>query len=282
MNDPATNQAPEVRNVHFSVDAGVPRYWHGGRAGVTRFFDNLSISFPAGERFFIRSVRHYRERVTDPDLLAAVRLFCTQEGVHSREHDRYNAHLAAQGVRVADLEGRIDRLLARVEARTAHRWQLGVTCALEHFTALMAQGLLGDPRTLENAHPVMQEIWRWHAAEENEHRAVAFDVYAATGGTYRVRAVAMVLTTVIFWTKVIEHQVRLMAADGTLFSLREWADLLRALFVSPGTLRRMVPDYLRYFRRDFHPSQIEAGALLADWRRAFAAAADTGTYRRAA
>jgi predicted metal-dependent hydrolase len=282
MDDAVTKPTPEVRNVRFPIDARVPRYWHGGRAGLTRFFDNLSIAFPAGERFFIRSVRHYRDRVQDPALLAAVKLFCAQEGMHGREHDRYNAHLAAQGAPVADLERRIHWLLGHVERRAPRRWQLAVTCALEHFTALMAQGVLGDPRTLENADPVMNELWRWHAAEENEHRAVAFDVYAATGGSYRVRAGVMALATVLFWSKLAEHQVRLMAADGTVFSLREWADLGYALFVTPGTLRRMVPEYLQYFRRDFHPSQIETDGLLAAWRSAFAAAASRGTYQRAA
>src|SRR5947207_14260434 len=122
----------------------------------------------------------------------------------------------------------------------------------------MGQFLLEDPRMLEGAHPAMAALWRWHAAEENEHKAVAFDVFVAAGGTYGERVLAMVGASLIFWAKVLEHQVRMMGHDGTLFSPREWGSLAWYLGVEPGGLRTVVRHYFAYYRPGFHPSHVDS------------------------
>jgi predicted metal-dependent hydrolase len=263
----------EVRNLRFDVEADVPRHWHTAGRSITSFFDALSTFFPEGERFFVASVHAHREVVTDPVLREAVRGFCGQEGFHGREHRRYNEMLQRQGYPADALEKEVEQLLARVQARVPRRLRLAATCALEHFTALMAQVLLGDPRMLEGAHPTMAALWRWHAAEENEHKSGAYDVFLAAGGTYTERVTAMVGASIIFWAKVVEHQARLMRADGTHLSPREWLALGNFLFVRPGTLRRIIPAYLRYYVPGFHPRDVDSDALVEEWRREHAAVA---------
>lgn len=260
-----------VRNVRFAIGEDIPRHWHGGRRAVTAFFDNLSVFFPAGERFFVASVRAHERFVKDEALLRDVRAFCGQEGIHGREHVRYNEMLHAQGYPVRAMEERVVRLLRAVRRVTPPRQRLAATCALEHFTALMAQLLLADPRMLEGAHPVMAALWRWHAAEENEHRAVAFDVFRAAGGTYRERVAVMAAATIIFWAKVLEQQVRMMRADGILSSLGEWSALVRFLFVDPGAMSRLVRPYLAYYRPGFHPSDLDCHELVERWVTSFEA-----------
>lgn len=255
----------EIRNLRFDLD-GVPRYWHGGRRSVTLFLNNLSIFFPPGERFFITSVKAHASQVKDENLLRDIKLFSGQEGVHSREHVAYNRMIEAQGYPARALEKRVERLL-RVASRTLPKsFQLAITCALEHFTALMAHLLLSDPRLLEGAHPAMAGLWRWHAAEENEHKAVAFDVYRAIQGTYVVRVLTMVVVTLVFWAYVIAQQARLMWVDGCLFSLGEWASLYRFLFVDPGGMGGIVRPYLSYYRPGFHPWDHDNQALLDEWK----------------
>jgi hypothetical protein len=257
---------PEVRNLQFAVGDQVPRYWHGGRKSVTLFFNNLSVFFPVGERFFIASMKAHKDVIRDPKLAAEARAFFAQEGIHSREHVRYNAMLRDQGYPIEAMELRVDKLLKLVTKLTPTRMQLGVTCALEHFTALMADLLLGDDKLLEGADPVMARLWRWHAAEENEHKAVAFDVFKAAGGTYPERVWTMIGATLIFWAKVLEHQARMMKADGLLFSFKEWRALGRFLFVSPGGLGRLVPTYFSYYRPSFHPWDHDNTAMLEAWK----------------
>jgi predicted metal-dependent hydrolase len=241
----------EIRDRSFALDE-VPRKWHAGGRAVTAFFDNLSIFFPAGERFFIASVAAQRRRVSDPGLQQLMREFIQQEAFHTREHLRYNRRLRELGYPVDAMEGRVERLLALVSRRPA-RSQLAATCALEHFTALLARGILEDPEALRGAHPEMAALWRWHATEEHEHRAVAFDVYRAAGGTWLERSLVMLSTTLVFWGKVLEQQLRMMRADGIVSSPREWLSLGHFLMVRPGPLRRLVLPYLAYYRRSFHP-----------------------------
>ncbi|MET0342951.1 MAG: metal-dependent hydrolase [Polyangiales bacterium] len=257
---------PEVRNLQFAVGAQIPRYWHGGRKSLTAFFNNLSVFFPEGERFFILAVKAHKDKIKDPKLAAEARAFYAQEGIHSREHVRYNEMLREQGYPIEAMEGRIKRLLGLVTKRNPPIFRLGVTAALEHFTALMADFLLGDPRVLAGADPVMADLWKWHAAEENEHKAVAFDVFKAAGGSYRVRMITMIGATLIFWAKVFEQQVRMMKADGILWNVREWFALANFLFGTPGSLRRLIPKYFDYFKRDFHPWDHDNNDLLEAWR----------------
>lgn len=264
---------PIVRNLRFELDESVPRYWHGGRRSVSMFLDNLSVFFPAGERFFVRSVRAHQQNVKTPELDADVRAFCGQEGVHAREHEAYNAFMQRQGYPIEEMESRVKAILDRVTSRSSDEMQLAVTCALEHFTALLGAVVLTDPRLLEGAHPAMTALWRWHAAEENEHKNVAFDVYQASNGSYAVRALAMIGATAIFWSKVIEQQARMMKSAGLAFSVTEWSKLFEFLFVNPGGMGKLVPLYFEYFRRDFHPSQIDSDALLSSWKQDFESSA---------
>jgi uncharacterized protein len=258
---------PEVRNLKFATDENVPRYWHGGRRSVTIFLNNLSVFFPAGERFFIASVKAHRESIKDnPALSAEARAFYAQEGMHTREHIRYNAMLRDQGYPVEAMEARVEKLLELVKKVVPDIGQLGVTCALEHFTALLADFLLGDPRLLDGADPVMARLWRWHAAEENEHKAVAFDVLKAAGGSYVGRVGTMIGATVIFWAKVLEHQVRMMHHDEILFSSKEWRDLARFVLVEPGGIQKLLPKYFSYFRPGFHPWDHDNRELLEAWK----------------
>ena len=256
---------PVVRDLTFD-QAGVPRHWHGGRRAVTIFFDNLSLFFPSGERFFVRAVKAHKGRIDDPQLQNDVRAFCAQEGMHGREHVRYNRRLEELGYPAAKLEGRVEKLLKLVTRITTPRARLAATCALEHMTSLMAHMLLEETHGLDGADPQMAALWRWHAAEESEHKAVAFDVYEATGGGYLLRVATMIAATVIFWAKVLEHQVRMMRADGCLWSPREWGRLFGFLYVKPGVMRKIVPKYLAYFKPRFHPWQVDTRALVDAWR----------------
>ncbi len=257
----------EVRNLRFRTDEGeVPRHWHGGKRSVTAFFDNLSIFFPAGERFFIDAVKAHRHHVHDDRLLKDVAIFCAQEGIHSREHVRYNEMLEEQGYPAVELDAKVETILRFFRKVLPKRERLAVTCALEHFTAIMAHHVLGDPRILDGAHPVMRSLWRWHAAEEAEHRAVAFDVFVAAGGTYVERATMMLGTTAIFWALVLQHQRRMMKVDGTAWSPSEWGALYHYLFVDPGGMPDLWRRWLDYFRPGFHPWDHDNRDLLDGWK----------------
>lgn len=274
-----TATAPEALNVvrrdlRFDFSDLDLRTWHPGGLHVAHFFNALSIFFPEGEKFFIDSVRHYAERVRSPRLEREVKGFIGQEAMHSREHRRYNEALAEAGLPIEALEEAVKQHLALVRKQGSPENELAATIALEHFTAIMADVLLSDDRMLDGADPRMAAVWRWHAIEETEHKAVAYDVYCAAVGTDRAayvrRAIVMLATSVDFWLRVFRYHWVLVRADGAASDLRGWWKLFRFLFVSPGGMRKLVRPWLQYFRRDFHPWQHDNFHYVERWTAGYA------------
>lgn len=264
-----TTSSIDVRDLRFDLQR-VPRDWHPGGAAITAYWDQLSIFFPLGEAFFVRSVKHFLPELTDDRLRADVVAFCAQEGHHAREHRAYNERLAAEGLPVTALEGIVRRVLG-VAQRFSPVRQLAITCALEHFTSLMGEQVLGHRELLEGADPTMARLWRWHAAEENEHRSVAFDVFVAVGGTRFQRSRSMLITSTFFWSLVTLHLALFLAKRGALLSPREHWRLFRFLWLDPGALRSLFAPWAAYFARDFHPAKRGGTELIDAWKRDYAA-----------
>lgn len=267
--EPRSEHPIAVRNLRFPLSDSIPRYWLGGNRVMSLFLDHLSIVFPPGERFFMQSVRAYEGKVTDPALKEDMRAFHAQEALHGREHASYNELLRGRGYPVDAIDRSAKGILGLSEKILPKSWQLAVTAALEHFTAMLAQFLLSNNSVLKGAPPEMAAMWRWHAAEENEHSAVAFDVYKAIGGRYLPRILVMLGTTLFFWLKMVEHQVRMMHADGCLFSGKEWAALGRFAFKEPGVFPLLWRAYFAYFKPSFHPHQLDCSHLLTEWKTEF-------------
>jgi uncharacterized protein len=267
-------QELEVRNLRFSFDDKLPKHWHGGSPVRTAFFNSQSLFFPAGERFFVDSVKRYIPRLRDPGLRRQAQLFCGQEAVHQREHINYNRMLGRQGYPAASMERAVKRLLALVTLLTLPRWRLAITCALEHFTAIGANQALTDASLFSGAEPRMAAFWRWHAGEETEHKAIPFDVYRAVGGNYLERVLVMLVTTLIYQSYSLLHLLRFLWVDGCLFSPRAWRDAAGSSAPRGFPLR----DYFAYFKPGFHPAQLDSQAALDAFRselagsRAYAAA----------
>ncbi len=257
------------RNIQFGFDTELPLNWHSGDPATSRFYDALSLLFPSGERMFIDSVRHFANDITDPKLKADIRAFTAQEAIHSREHARYNALLTAQGIDVDGFERLAERIIKTAQRWTPAKTQLAITCAFEHYTALFAESILGDPRVMEDAHPFYRDLWRWHAMEEEEHKAVAFDVYrtVAPGFTgYLRRVLAMSLATFDFIVTVPLIQLWLMVKAGDATNLRSWARAYKHMWLTPGVWRHVIFGIFDYMRPSFHPHDRAVKPEVLAWR----------------
>lgn len=266
-------QSIQRRTVQFVYDEQTPRHWYRGWPHVTRFFDGLSLMFPQGERLFIDSVVHFRGCLSpDTALGQQVQDFVYQEASHIREHQAYNQRLTNQGVPVADFE----RLLARRKNNTQRLSpvvQLALTASLEHLTAIISDQLLSNPRVLAEVDPGMADLWRWHALEETEHKAVAFDVLCAVESRpirrYLLRCLAMLSVAVYFAYDVLYFVHALARSDRQTRNWREWLRLFGWLLVSPGIFMRTLPAWLFWFVPGFHPNRIDSRETLQAARRAF-------------
>lgn len=254
------------RNRSHDVSAALHGEWLDDNVFLTAFFNAMSIAFPVGEKFFIDAVRHYGDRITDPALKADIQGFCGQEGFHRREHQRYNETLcAARGYDLDQLEGTLTRRLNWAQKNLSPMKNLAITVAIEHFTAVLAEILLRDGSILDRADPSMRALWRWHAAEELEHKTVAFDVFRAVGGSDALRIGVMRRVSVFLAFELTRALVTILRKDGQLFNVRLWRAGLSSLFGKQGVFGGAWPEYKSFYREGFHPEQQDTRELLVQW-----------------
>jgi predicted metal-dependent hydrolase len=256
-----------VRRMDFSFAQG-QKVWFAGDPFMSHFMNNLSSLFPYGEKFFVDSVRAVREQVSEPQLKKDISAFIGQEAMHSKEHAAYNDYAAEHGIDLERLELRIKVLLEWVSRITTKKQRLAATCALEHFTATMAEQLLQrEDLTTQMNDPKLYQLWMWHAIEENEHKAVCYDVYQTVYGGYFTRVGMMAISTVIFFGVIGWFQLHLLRKDGQLFNWRSWGKGLKTLFgPRNGFLTKLIPSYLDYYRPGFHPFDHDSKTLEQRWR----------------
>ena len=257
------------RNRHHEIAECLGRDWYDDHPFKTAWFNAMSITFPLGEKFFIDSVRHYQDQINDPKLLEEIRGFCGQEGFHRREHDAYNRELCRRrGYDFEFLEGRIEKNIALTYKWFTPLQCLASTAALEHLTAIMAESFLDEQRPVgAGAEPPMRELWDWHAAEEMEHKAVAFDVFIAVGGTEKMRRRALREATLFLAWDILVGIVHMLRRDGKLWSFKVWREGMSFLFnKDAGILRRLWPAYKSWYREGFHPWQRDTQHLLEKWK----------------
>jgi predicted metal-dependent hydrolase len=256
-----------VRAMGFPFEGNVPRFWLMGSPIATHYSNALNSLFPEGERFFIRSVKYYVDRIQDdPKLLERVKGFFGQEGRHGHEHERWNRILEAQGYEIQSFLEEHARIAYGVfEPNVSPSMRLAITAALEHFTASMAaNGLTGE--LLDHADPIMAGLLRWHAAEEIEHKSVAYDVFMKVDGRYHVRIAglfAALAGLLVSWRAATKHLLAQEAKRGTDLAERaEWTRRNPVIIAEDrrraAMFRRAIRDYLR---PDFHPDQKDDYAL---------------------
>ncbi|MGB1582030.1 MAG: metal-dependent hydrolase [Nevskiales bacterium] len=249
---------PTRRDLKFNLPADKISDWHGDGKHISAFLNALSMLFPVGERFFMDSVRNYRDQVTDPELQKAVTAFIGQEAMHGREHEEYNDALYATSPAAERMERFVAVLLKTVQKAAPQSSQLAATTALEHFTAIMAHGLLQDPRILENADASFAKIWNWHALEETEHKAVAYDVWATVTNNrnpirYVERTGALLVASAILWPVVGVTYLGILREQRELTNIKGWRTFLRFTVGEIGYFRRMALNWAEYFKPGFHP-----------------------------
>lgn len=267
----APARAVPTRRVSFEESLqSLPKHFAGDDDLISSHFTAvLSALFPDGEDFFVRSVRHYRDQIDDPALKRDVAGFIGQEAIHGREHRVLNDRLDALGYRVKAIERGVKmgfRFRSKVVSPIGN---LAATAALEHYTATLAEMLLSDDEArAQLGTPELADVFLWHALEECEHKAVAFDVYRAVGGSEKTRTRQMNLITVTFLGSLALNVAVSLLQDRRTYRRGELRTSFRNFRKSP-LFSRDIWDRLRdYNRPGFHPNDHDTDELLDAWREA--------------
>lgn len=263
---PATIQ---VRRLRFNLSKEMPNYWNENCPVKTHILNSIAILAPAFERLAISSVIPYKDKVDDPALAKAVKEFIGQESAHGSEFIRYNQFLKLQGYDTKRLEKANLKRFKSLAKRLSPKMHLSLTLAAEHLTAIISDLILRDPQWMANAHPAFQALWRWHALEEIEHKAVVFDLYKSIRGDYFSRITGMWLISMMLGGLLCRNFFHLIFKDKLLLSLSFWQKCLNILFAKPGFIRQLLLPYLQYYLPFFHPWQQKNNDILEKWRAFF-------------
>jgi predicted metal-dependent hydrolase len=273
------------RDLRFGRGNQMRRWWLNDDPYATAFYNALSVTFPKGEGFFVDSVRAFRDG-TPPQLRSEIQAFIKQEVIHTREHVAFNRHVTDQGYDTAPLERDVDEALALTKGRPPIA-SLAATMAMEHFTAMLANQLIANPKHLAGGDEQAAALWRWHAAEEIEHKGVAYDTWMhATKDwprfkRWRIKSIVMVATTVKFFAGRRRGMLELLRQDG-LTGPAVWARLAWYAFGNPGMGRKILGAWIAFFLPGFHPWNHDDRKLIGLAESDYAAAVLPEAQRRVA
>lgn len=260
------------RDIHFDLEAARKGHWLAGDPVGTAIFNAMSITFPDGERLFIDAVKNYRGEIKGK-LAEDIRAFIMQEAIHSREHHMLNQLIDREKYPVAEIEAEVRERVAFSRSRGPMAMLIS-TIALEHFTAMLADMHAQTQDEFANVDPGIEKLWRWHAMEETEHKAVAYDVFLEVTKSwspiqrYLRRCMAMAIISFMFTRNIASFASKLLVADG--YEPKAAAKAVkRYLWKSPGLFSRGWKAYLAWYRPGFHPWDQDNRELVAGWRAEF-------------
>lgn len=268
-----------VRRLHVDLSKGFPRFWNGDDAFRTNFANALSMSFPVGEQFFIDAVKSgLKQLPPTPDneaLRDGLKKFIGQEATHRQIHALYNAQLEKQGYRNVWEPRVLKRLhtererMQRQGLAQPYLHELALTCAVEHLTAILGDVTLSRQGQTHdwffNAQEPMATLWHWHAAEESEHKSMAFDLYVRLGGTHAVRMYWYRRFLVMFALDLSLQILNNLWRDGSWKRLSTWRSAASFVWGRDGLVRSTWTQLRDYRRQDFHPQQQGHDPLAQDW-----------------
>lgn len=267
------NGYPKVRRIKFRFGEPDPlkKHFVEGDIVLSHLVSLLSCAFPPGEESFIRSVRAYSDKITDPVLKKRVAAFIGQEAMHGREHRRLNEKIADLGYVIPNVlnyeaGSRREKLALAGERLLPNIVHLAGTAAAEHYTAVLGERVLGSEEL--QAIPAAPETWHllnWHAMEELEHKSVAFDAYRAVGGPEWIRIGVMgafyVATIPLVSATVLLSILTDPSGWRPVRVVRQTIDIFRG-----PLLRGLMRDLAKYMKPGFHPDDIDTAALLERWQ----------------
>jgi len=247
---------PRLPDIEFA-DTDVPRLWHSGSAGITAFWDTLTIAGPPVESFFLRDARRLAPLVKSPALRQEFADFMRQEAYHALLHQRTHRLYRHWGIPVGSIDAFVRRVLRSVERFSTTKLRSAMVVAGEHFIGEIGNQGLSNPALLADADPRMARLLLWHFYEEVEHKAVYFDAfvdaYGNTISTYLHRVAGLLFVIGMLSIILPTITFRLLRAEGATFRWSEWRALARHLFGPSGFWSGRTRSILAFLSPRFHP-----------------------------
>ena len=108
-------------------------------------------------------------------------------------------------------------------------------------------------------------MFLWHAIEETEHKAVAYDLYQQVVGDDKLRTTEMKVILPFFMGHMIESTWLLLYKNKELSDRSGWKEAWQQLIGKDGILTGIKGELEDYFSNDFHPWQQDNSKLANKW-----------------
>ncbi len=249
-----------VRKVKFDFPDELDDVFPGDDIVGECYLAAFSLTMPMLEPYLIRTFRSMAHLITDPELSHDVQQFIGQEAQHHRNHSRINAIIHSRlgddvATQLQALEDQLEADYRRFNATKSAKYNAVYAEGFEAMTCAMALTMFHRASTEGNGprFGAWQQLWAWHAAEEMEHRTVAFQVYEQTFGGYLYRVYGSLRAQWHFGTCVARLQRVLLVANGqpAKWHMPSWWTK-----VGRG-------NYFRTFRPSYDPAALDPGPLAA-------------------
>ncbi|OUS09037.1 metal-dependent hydrolase [Gammaproteobacteria bacterium 42_54_T18] len=204
------------RDVQFDFSDTNP-HWLKDDPFSSHFVNSFHLVLPPGERYFCRVFAQALPLITDNELREDVKGFIHQEAIHSRQHTSAQIYLESNGYNYEHFNSKLDWVLEQVfgdspfgmnylkNRYTKDIWltcRVGFIATMEHFTGFLGQWGLDNESWDKNGDATIVDLFKWHLAEEVEHRTVAFDLFehlcTTKLGFYVSRQAQMVVVAPLF------------------------------------------------------------------------------------
>jgi len=260
----------KVRKPSYDYSASLPR-WCRTYPEYSQVVNAGSLSLPYLEPYLNTVMRRAQVKLgAAHPLNAGIALFCKQEAAHYLQHDAYNEALRKGGYpRLAECEERFRAHFDRLLNQRSLKYNCAYSLGFETIGPIYAEWWFEQTDdVMEGADPSVVSLWKWHLAEEFEHRTVAWDVYHALFGGYFHRVYGLLsfmrdlrLINGPAVKYLLTEDSRNMSAEEQLASRRRFAEIRKreSEFVWSRIKRALSPLYSPHKLRE--PKGV--GALLA-------------------
>jgi predicted metal-dependent hydrolase len=248
----------KVRRPPLSFTGSLP-HW-ADNAAFAHAFNAASTTLPHLEPYLNRVMRQAQSALGDGHaaLKADITLFIGQESNHYRLHRRYNEVLHRHYPELPDLEKALADDFERFLRSRSPKFNCAYAEGFESLGIIYAEFLFERADDLlAGADPAVAGLWRWHLAEEFEHRSVCHDVYKALFGGYfyRLYGVGFALWHLMGYGNRVA--ARLHAADAAGLDDDARRARRRTLAAYQGRLLRFaLPRLLRILSPFYDPARV--------------------------
>ncbi len=174
----------KVRQPEFEFDDVDPKWSRNGE--LAHHYNAASIVPSHIEPYLVRVMLKALPHVAakDPQLAADIEIFNKQEVEHCKRHNSFNKMLRQKGYpELAGFERKLANDFADFLKNRSLRFNIAYAEGFEAMGSSNAETFFDVLPLLERgADPRALELWKWHLAEEFEHRHVCFDVYRTLYG----------------------------------------------------------------------------------------------------